>query len=79
MFIVTKHLKRFLKNRGLRCPDETIETIEKELKKICLHAADTAQFEGLKTLRPDHIPSMDLLLGKSKKSGLKKPRSSKSE
>ena len=74
MLVVVKNLKNFLKQKKLRCSDKAIKSIEEELKKICLKASDNAVADGLKTVRPAHIPKLDFFLESSKKNDLKKPR-----
>ena len=67
MLIVSKKVKELLKQQGLRCSDEGLKAIDEELKKICLKAGDNVLADGLKTLRPAHVPKLDIFLDDSKK------------
>ena len=61
--VVTKKIKDLFKERGLKTSQEAVDTINQELRKLCLAAADKVIADKLKTVKSPHIPKLDAALG----------------
>ena len=62
MLIISKKVKQFLKTKGVRLSEGTLQAIDQEVKKLCLKTADNVLADKLKTARPLHVPKIDPLL-----------------
>lgn len=57
--VVTKKIKNLFKEKGLKTSQEAVDALDKELRKVCLKAADEAIAGKRKTVKGAHVPNVD--------------------
>ena len=60
--VVTKKVKNLFKTKGLKTSQEAIDTLNKELEKLCFKTADKVIASNLKTVKAVHVPRVDEVL-----------------
>ena len=63
--VVTKNIKDLFKQKGIKTSQFAVDAINKEVKKLCLKAADNVLADKLKIVKADHVPELDALLDSS--------------
>ena len=63
--VVTKNIKDLFKKRGIKTSQLAIDSVNKEVEKLCLKAADNVLADKLKIVKAGHIPELDALLDPS--------------
>jgi len=65
MLINSKQVKELLKAKGVRSSGEVLNSIDQEVKKICLKTADNTLAKKVKTAKGEYVPKVDALLSSS--------------
>lgn len=60
--IIVKKTKDLFKERGLKTSAEAMEALNKQFEKLCHKAADNVVADKLKTVKANHVPSLDAQL-----------------
>lgn len=55
LLVKASRVKAFLKERGLRTSQEALNTLNEEVKKLCLKAGDKTLADKLKTVKSSHL------------------------
>ncbi|MCY4321167.1 MAG: hypothetical protein OXC37_02000 [Bdellovibrionaceae bacterium] len=63
--IVIKKIKDVFKSKGIKVSQSTLDSLNKELEKLCLKTADNVVADKLKVAKSNHVPSLDMLLDSS--------------
>ena len=65
--LVVKKVKDVFKSRSIKVSQGSLDSLNKELEKLCLKTADNVMADKLKVAKPNHVPSLDALLDASSK------------
>ena len=63
--LVIKKIKDVFKGKGIKVSQGTLDSLNKELEKLCLKTADNVAADKLKVAKSNHVPSLDALLDTS--------------
>ena len=65
--LVIKKVKDVFKSKGIKVSQTTLDSLNKEIEKLCFKTADNVVADKLKVAKPNHVPALDALLESSDK------------